>query len=243
MTISIRTACNYVYTLNNVYGRLSIDIMSFVMPRALCRCPRTKGRAARVPQDRVVFRARRLVRRDRFASLAAGCSLRVTFRLTSSRFVVNCNVNLNIEISPGQSYAKTRVLADGPLRHVLSCTHLFHVCVCVLLQRPSTVIVVDEIGRMELHSQKFQQAILKLLEDPSVALFGAITAPIYGNRVPFCDRIQAHDRVQVLRLKKSTRDSVAKQYREVVLKNLIGCGLLPTPPSPAMSNTIGDKAE
>ena len=124
------------------------------------------------------------------------------------------------------------------------CVYPYIVCVCVsicivcVVQKPNTVIVVDEIGRMELHSEKFQQAILKLLDDPTVTLFGAITAPIYGNRVPFCDRIEAHDRVQVLRLKKSNRDTVTKAYSEVVKKNLVECGLLPTSSSRTRSQTI-----
>ena len=44
-------------------------------------------------------------------------------------------------------------------------------------------IVIDEIGRMELHSAAFRKAVDALLASPDIAVFGAITAPIYGHRV------------------------------------------------------------
>lgn len=40
------------------------------------------------------------------------------------------------------------------------------------------VIVIDEIGRMELHSNEFQHCIQQLLASPSVRVIGAITSPI-----------------------------------------------------------------
>ena len=44
---------------------------------------------------------------------------------------------------------------------------------------PSTVYILDEIGRMELHSSAFASRVEALLER-GVRLLGAITAPIYG---------------------------------------------------------------
>ena len=44
---------------------------------------------------------------------------------------------------------------------------------------PSTVYILDEIGRMELHSSAFASRVVALLER-GVRLLGAITAPIYG---------------------------------------------------------------
>ena len=72
------------------------------------------------------------------------------------------------------------------------------------------VIIIDEIGRMELHSDKFRRAIEELLGTPGVRCVGAITSPIYGHRVPFCDAVTANDRVETLRIKKSNRDDVTQ---------------------------------
>lgn len=85
----------------------------------------------------------------------------------------------------------------------------------------SQIIIIDEIGRMELHSKKFQAAVETLLQHPNVLVVGAITAPIYGHRVPFCDYItdgyelKKHSmHVEVMRIKKSNRETVTADYLE-----------------------------
>jgi nucleoside-triphosphatase len=98
----------------------------------------------------------------------------------------------------------------------------------------SQIIIIDEIGRMELHSNKFQAAVEKLLQHPNILVVGAITAPIYGHRVPFCDYItngyelKRHSmRVEVMRIKKSNRETVTSDYLgrlEDMLKELEGKG-------------------
>ena len=69
------------------------------------------------------------------------------------------------------------------------------------------VYVLDEIGRMELHSNKFPGRVRALL-DKGVRLVGAVTAPRYGHRVPFADEVTAWPGVQLHNPKKSTRDEV-----------------------------------
>ncbi len=83
------------------------------------------------------------------------------------------------------------------------------------------IIIIDEIGRMELHSKKFQAAVETLLQHPNILVVGAITAPIYGHRVPFCDYItdgyelKKHSmHVEVMRIKKSNRETVTAEYLE-----------------------------
>ena len=79
----------------------------------------------------------------------------------------------------------------------------------------NTIVVIDEIGRMELKSDAFKNAIEVLLRDPHRRVFGAITAPIYGHRVPFCDSItDKTDLVETHRIKKSNRDEVARVLLE-----------------------------
>ena len=70
------------------------------------------------------------------------------------------------------------------------------------------VYVLDEIGRMELHSKQFPDCVRQLLTR-GVRLIGAITATRYGHRrVPFCDEIASHPHVQVYNLTKSNREEV-----------------------------------
>ena len=80
-----------------------------------------------------------------------------------------------------------------------------------LQHQQDSVIVVDEIGRMELHSHAFQRALEALCENPSSYVIGAVTAPIYGHRVPFCDAISAQPFVCVHKITPKSRDSVKQE--------------------------------
>ena len=76
-----------------------------------------------------------------------------------------------------------------------------------------TIYVLDEIGRMELKSEAFATRVEELLAR-GVRLVGALTAPIYGHRVAFCDRVSATRGVAVHKLTSKTRDGVTVELRE-----------------------------
>ena len=75
------------------------------------------------------------------------------------------------------------------------------------------IYVLDEIGRMELKSEAFATRVEELLAR-GVRLVGATTAPIYGHRVAFCDRVSATRGVAVHKLTSKTRDGVTAELRE-----------------------------
>jgi len=77
----------------------------------------------------------------------------------------------------------------------------------------SVVYVLDEIGRMELHSAAFAELVKSLL-GRGARLLGAITAPIYGHRVPFCDHVSASAGVVVHKLTTKLRDGVVEQLKQ-----------------------------
>mmetsp|Transcript_18613 Transcript_18613/g.25829 ORF Transcript_18613/g.25829 Transcript_18613/m.25829 type:complete len:312 (+) Transcript_18613:38-973(+) len=82
---------------------------------------------------------------------------------------------------------------------------------------PSDVVyVVDEIGRMELHSIRFQERIRNLLSQ-GVRLLGVVTAPGYGHRVPFCDEICSKEGVKVHKLTKACREPKTISLMEELL--------------------------
>ena len=76
-----------------------------------------------------------------------------------------------------------------------------------------TIYVLDEIGRMELKSEAFATRVEELLAR-GVRLVGALTAPIYGHRVAFCDRVSATRGVAVHKLTSKTRDGVTAELRK-----------------------------
>ena len=82
------------------------------------------------------------------------------------------------------------------------------------------IVVIDEIGRMEMHSSKFSDVVRELMDDPNVLLFGSVAAPRYGHVVPLAEEIKARSDVSTLHLKPSTRDEVMAEA-EAELKKLL----------------------
>ena len=75
---------------------------------------------------------------------------------------------------------------------------------------------LDEIGRMELKSAAFAARVEALLKR-GARLVGALTAPIYGHRVPFCDRVAATPGVRVVKITGKTRDAATAELRADVV--------------------------
>ena len=80
------------------------------------------------------------------------------------------------------------------------------------------LFIVDEIGRMEAHSNNFIDSINALLEDKNSVLCGSIAAPRYGHTVPFCEAIKAQEEVLTLNIKKSNREQVTSHFIAESLK-------------------------
>ncbi len=65
------------------------------------------------------------------------------------------------------------------------------------------LLVVDEIGKMELFSPRFREAVLRALDAG-----GPVLASIMLSRHPFADALKARDDVRLIRLTPETRDRV-----------------------------------
>ncbi len=83
-----------------------------------------------------------------------------------------------------------------------------------------SLYVIDEIGRMEMHSTKFKSRIVEMLEDNDCVVIGTVAAPRYGHVVPLAETVKANRRVNVYHIKKSTRDEVCARFQEDVLQYL-----------------------
>lgn len=66
--------------------------------------------------------------------------------------------------------------------------------------------VVDEIGKMELFSRRFREAVLALLDSP-VPLLGTVTARPH----PWADRLKQDPRVRLLTISPNTREEALAQ--------------------------------
>lgn len=84
----------------------------------------------------------------------------------------------------------------------------------------SRIVIIDEIGRMEMHCPGFEATVRRLLETDGVLLIGSVAAPRYGHVVPLAEEIKARSDVMTLHLKPSTRDEVTaeaeKQIRQLL---------------------------
>mmetsp|Transcript_7145 Transcript_7145/g.11784 ORF Transcript_7145/g.11784 Transcript_7145/m.11784 type:complete len:258 (+) Transcript_7145:124-897(+) len=87
--------------------------------------------------------------------------------------------------------------------------------------RDVDVIICDEIGRMELKSAKFAKEMKALLARDEVHIFGAMTAPRYGHRVPYCDEVADLKEVAVHNIKKSNRDDVREALMSLILDRFV----------------------
>ena len=70
----------------------------------------------------------------------------------------------------------------------------------------SDLIVIDEIGKMELFSSRFREAVLKAIDSGKKVL-----GTIMFNPLPFADNIKRHPNVKVVELTRANHDRVLKE--------------------------------
>ena len=68
------------------------------------------------------------------------------------------------------------------------------------------VVVVDEIGPMEILSSHFHDAILRILEGEAAVVGAIVLRP-----QPFADRVKAHPRVTIRQITRDNRDDLPAQ--------------------------------
>jgi nucleoside-triphosphatase len=68
------------------------------------------------------------------------------------------------------------------------------------------VVVIDELGRMELASEPFRDSVSRLFERPA-----PIVATVHAHRQPFTDALKRRPDVELLRVTTRTRDDLPEQ--------------------------------
>ena len=81
--------------------------------------------------------------------------------------------------------------------------------------RPS-ITVIDEVGKMELHSADFLPAVHAVMADETTTVLGTIPMPRYGRAVPAVEAVRHDPSVAVVHLKKDNRDAAADAVVEVL---------------------------
>ena len=70
----------------------------------------------------------------------------------------------------------------------------------------SDLIVIDEIGKMELFSPRFSEAVLKAIDSGKKVLGTIMLSPN-----PFADNIKCHPKVKVIQLTRANHDEVLRE--------------------------------
>ena len=73
----------------------------------------------------------------------------------------------------------------------------------------SDLIVIDEIGKMELFSPRFRETVLKAIDSGKKVL-----GTIMLNPNPFADEIKRHPKVKVIQLSRANHDEVLREMLE-----------------------------
>jgi nucleoside-triphosphatase len=70
------------------------------------------------------------------------------------------------------------------------------------LQRPTEVVVIDELGKMELGSRAFREAVSRVFDAGDVT----IVATVHAGTHPFTDALERRPDIEVVRVTQRNRD-------------------------------------
>jgi nucleoside-triphosphatase len=84
-------------------------------------------------------------------------------------------------------------------------------------ERRGGVIVIDELGRMELASDRFMAAVHALLEADQ-----ALVATVHARRHPVTDAVKRREDVEVIEVSHDNRDELAGKLITVLLQEHAG---------------------
>jgi nucleoside-triphosphatase len=71
------------------------------------------------------------------------------------------------------------------------------------------LVLIDELGKMELFSERFREAVLELFDSPV-----ALVATVHTARHPFTDALKRRPDVELVRLTAAERDALPARLAE-----------------------------
>lgn len=76
------------------------------------------------------------------------------------------------------------------------------------------IIVIDEIGKMELFSERFHQALISALDSPHL-----VVATIKDSPDPFTQKIKSRDDTQIFQMTSENRQQLLELVRNYIFEN------------------------
>ena len=120
-----------------------------------------------------------------------------------------------IETLDGEKATLAHVDLPGPPhvgKYGVDLDALERLAIPALQASPRTLAVIDELGKMELASSTFRDAVEEVFESPA-----AIVATVHVFRHPFTDGLKARKDVERLQVTAANRDDLAR----VVVRKLV----------------------
>lgn len=86
-------------------------------------------------------------------------------------------------------------------------------CAVPSMEKSEGIIIVDEIGKMEMFSKKFNETILKILYK------GCVIGTIMEKPNDFADKIKKRDDVKIIQITLSNRNKIPEEIIKEILAN------------------------
>jgi len=84
----------------------------------------------------------------------------------------------------------------------------------------TTLVVVDEVGKMELFSQSFVSSVRELFSSPQATVLA--TVPVTKQRpIPFVDELKKREDVTLIEVTRSTRDELVGEVVRMLEESLV----------------------
>jgi nucleoside-triphosphatase len=118
-------------------------------------------------------------------------------------------VGFEVEALDGQRDVLAGVELTGPPRvgkYGVDLEAFERVALPAISDPDADVVVIDELGKMELASDRFCDAIRSLLEKPL-----PLVATVHASRHPFTDAVKSRRDVELVRLTRSVRDGLPEK--------------------------------
>eukprot|EP00878_Enallax_costatus_P006810 GHUV01007138.1.p2 GENE.GHUV01007138.1~~GHUV01007138.1.p2 ORF type:complete len:207 (+),score=74.77 GHUV01007138.1:776-1396(+) len=82
------------------------------------------------------------------------------------------------------------------------------------------LVVIDEVGKMELFSTKFYPAVQALLDDPRLLVFGSVPVPRCGRTIPQVEAVTTRPDISNITVSRDNRDqlpsTICRQIQETL---------------------------
>ena len=121
-------------------------------------------------------------------------------------------VGFAVESVSGQRGVLAHVTRPGPPRvgkYGVDLSAFERIALPALAAPPGAVIVIDELGKMELASDRFREAVEAIFDGGS-----AVVATVHAFRHPLTDALKARPDVEILRITSGNRDSLPGELLE-----------------------------